>query len=274
MGRISLNNKPLISVLMGIYNCADTLEEAVDSIKNQTYSNWELIMCDDCSSDNTYEKALEIAKGNNRIKVYKNEKNLTLAPTLNNCLKAASGKYIARMDGDDVCAPERFEKELNFLEENPEYAVVSTRMNMFDKDGIFRTTTVESFPTVKELVAGPPFCHAGCMMKKSVLDELGGYNTGEEVTRIEDYDLWYRLYKAGYKGANIQEALYSMRDDIKALKRRKFKYRVNSYKLRKKIIKTFNLPIKYYSKAIKPILVGLLPTPIYKVLHAKKSGGK
>lgn len=259
---------------MGIYNCADTLEEAVDSIKNQTYSNWELIMFDDCSSDNTYQKALDIAKNDNRIKVYRNEKNLTLAPTLNNCLKLAKGKYTARMDGDDVCAPDRFEKEVNFLENNPEYSVVSTRMNMFDKDGIFRTTTVKDFPSVYDLIAGPPFCHAGCMMKKSVLDELGGYNISEEVTRVEDYDLWYRLYKSGYKGANLQEALYSMRDDRKAVKRRKLKYRFNSYKIRKNIIKTFNLPKKYYFKAITPILIGLIPTPVYKILHEKKSGRK
>lgn len=269
-----MNNEPLISVLMGIYNCADTLEEAVDSIKNQTYTNWELIMFDDCSTDNTFQKALNIANSDNRIKVYRNEKNLTLAPTLNNCLEVAKGEYVARMDGDDVCSPERFKKEINFLEKNSEYSLVSTRMNMFDKYGIFRTTTVKDFPSIRDLVVGPPFCHAGCMMKKSVLDELDGYNTSEEVTRIEDYDLWYRLYKAGYKGANIQEALYSMRDDRSAAKRRKFKYRINSYKLRKKIIKTFNLPVRCYYYAIKPILVGLLPTPIYKILHEKRFSRK
>ena len=78
-----MNKEPLVSVLMGIYNCSDTLEEAVNCIINQTYTNWELIMCDDCSTDNTYEKALEIAKKDKRIKVIKNEKNITLAPALN-----------------------------------------------------------------------------------------------------------------------------------------------------------------------------------------------
>lgn len=265
-----MNNKPLISVLMGIYNCENTLQAAVESIKNQTYENWELIMCDDCSTDNTYALAKQIAESDSRIKVIKNNTNLTLAPTLNNCLAVAKGDYTARMDGDDTCDNRRFEKELDFLLKNPDYAVVSTKMNLFDNDGVFRTTNVHSFPKATELILGPPFCHAGCMMKKSVLDELGGYNTSEDVQRVEDYDLWYRLYKSGYKGANLQDALYFMRDDRKAVKRRKMKYRVNSYRIRKNIIKTFNLSAKYYLYAVRPILIGLIPTFAYKTLHRGK----
>lgn len=265
-----MENSPLVSVLMGIYNCADTLEEAVDSIKAQTYENWELIMCDDCSSDDTLEVARKIAETDDRIVVVRNDKNITLAPTLNRCLSVAKGEYIARMDGDDICDPTRFEKELKFLQNNPEYALVSTRMNMYDENGIFRTTIVKDYPNEFDLVSGSPFCHAGCMMKTSVLKELNGYNTKEEVNRVEDYDLWYRIYKAGYKGANIQESLYSMRDDRKALKRRKLKYRFNSFHIRKNVIKTFKLSKKYYIVALKPIIIGLIPTPIYKILHRNK----
>lgn len=264
-----MDKSPLISVLMGIYNCESTLEEAVDSIRGQTYNNWELIMCDDCSSDGTYKLAQKIAQTDERIKLIKNKKNLTLAPTLNNCLAVATGEYVARMDGDDICDPTRFEKEIKFLLENPEYSLVSTRMNLYDENGIFRTTDVKSFPNERDLVSGPPFCHAGCMMKTSVLKELKGYNIDESVNRVEDFDLWYRLYRAGYKGANIQEALYSMRDDRNALKRRKFKYRVNSFKIRKNIIHNFKLPVTCYIKALYPIIIGFIPTPIYKILHRR-----
>lgn len=264
-----MNNTPLISVLMGIYNCESTLDEAVECIKKQTYSNWELIMCDDCSSDGTYELAKKIAKTDERIKLIRNNRNLTLSPTLNNCLDIAKGEYVARMDGDDICNPERFEEELKFLLENPEYSLVSTRMNLFDDNGVFRTTNVKSFPDVYDLVSGSPFCHAGCMMKTSVIKELNGYNTDESVNRVEDLDLWYRLYKAGYKGANIQEALYSMRDDRNAIKRRKLKYRINSFRVRKNVIRTFKLPARNYFKAIYPIIIGLIPTPVYKILHRK-----
>ena len=101
-----MQNKPLISVIMGIYNCADTLEEAINCIINQTYTNWELIMCDDCSNDDTYKVAQKIASKDTRIKVLKNEKNLTLAPTLNKCLEVVNGKYVAK--GEVVVIEESF----------------------------------------------------------------------------------------------------------------------------------------------------------------------
>lgn len=265
-----MNNEPLVSVLMAIYNCADTLEEAVNCIINQTYSNWELILYDDCSSDNTYEKALELAKRDSRIVVYKNEKNLTLAPTLNNCLKKAKGVYTARMDGDDVCALDRFEKEVEFLDAHLEYAVVSCKMNLFDDKGVYRTIDYLEKPQARDFIYTSQICHAGCMMRREVLEELGGYDCSVEVVRIEDYDLWVRLYKAGYKAYNIQEALYSMRDDRNANKRRKFKFRINEYRLKKQIKKDFKLPFKYSIQVIKPIIIGLLPSFIFNKIHKNK----
>ena len=111
-----MEKKPLVSILMGIYNCADTLEEAIESIENQTYDNWELIMCDDGSKDNTYEIAKKYNEKNpEKFVLIKNEKNLGLNMTLNNCLKVAKGELIARMDGDDISLPERFGKMANFF---------------------------------------------------------------------------------------------------------------------------------------------------------------
>ena len=115
-----------ISVLMGIFNCETTLEEAIDSIKKQTYTNWELILCDDGSTDRTYEKAKDIAESDSRIILLRNEKNEGLNKTLNRCLAASCGEYIARMDGDDESLPERFQKQISFLEIHPEYALVRT----------------------------------------------------------------------------------------------------------------------------------------------------
>lgn len=265
-----MDNTPLVSVLMAIYNCADTLEEAVNCIIKQTYENWELILYDDCSSDSTYKKALEIAKKDNRIRVYKNTKNLTLAPTLNNCLKKANGVYTARMDGDDICALDRFEKEVNFLNNHPEYAVVSCKMNLFDNDGIYREINYLPEPQAKDFIYASQICHAGCMMRKDVLQKLGGYDTSEEVVRIEDYDLWIRLYKAGYKAYNIQEFLYSMRDDRNANKRRKFRFRINEFRLKRKLKKDINLPFIYNIQVVKPIVIGLCPAFVFKRLHRNK----
>ena len=264
-------NTPLVSVLMAVYNCADTLDEAIQTILDQTYTNWELILFDDCSSDNTYSKCLEYAEKEPRIRAFKNEKNLTLAPTLNNCLKQAKGFYTARMDGDDVCDPTRFEKQVKFLNEHPEYAVVSCIMDVYDENGVFGTIKFPEKPEKEFLGITSPVCHAGCMMRKEILQELGGYDTSEEINRIEDYDLWFRLYKAGSKAYNIQEALYSMRDDRNALKRRSFKNRVNEYKLRVRICKAFKLPVKYRLMAFRPIILGFLPAFVYTALHKRNS---
>ena len=97
-------NEVMISVIMGIYNCAGTLSEAIESILNQTITNWELIMCDDGSTDDTYNVAKEYALVHKeKIVLLKNKKNMGLNYTLNRCLSVAKGNYIARMDGDDLC---------------------------------------------------------------------------------------------------------------------------------------------------------------------------
>lgn len=265
-----MSNSPLVSVLMGIYNCADTLEEAVNCIINQTYTNWELIMCDDCSSDNTYQKACELAQKDKRIIVIKNDRNLTLAPTLNNCLALAKGEYCARMDGDDVCSPERFEKEVDFLNKNPNYAVVSCNMKLFDENGVYGEIKFPEHPLKEHFVQFSPICHAGSMSRTSVLKELGGYSIEKSVERIEDYDLWFRIYSKGYKAYGIQEPLYSMREGRNAIKRKKFKFRVTEYKLRKKAYKTFELPKKYSFSVAKPLIIGLIPSFVYLKIHRNK----
>ena len=112
---------------MGIYNCAGTLPQAVAAIQNQTYSNWELILCDDGSTDNTYGVAQHLAETDSRIILLRNAHNLGLNQTLNNCLAAATGSYIARMDGDDDCLPDRFEKQVALLETHPEFQITSSQ---------------------------------------------------------------------------------------------------------------------------------------------------
>lgn len=265
-----MDKMPLVSVLMGIYNCADTLEEAVKCIINQTYKNWELIMCDDCSSDDTYKKACEIAEKDSRIIVIKNEKNLTLAPTLNNCLAVANGEYCARMDGDDVCDYTRFEKEVEFLNKHPEYAVVSSNMKLYDENGIYGEIKYPEYPQKEHFAHFSPICHAGSMSRTSVLRKLNGYSTDKSVERIEDYDLWIRLYKAGYKAYGIQEPLYSMREGRNAIMRKKFRFRITEFNLRKQAYKEFRLSKKYRLIILKPLIAGLTPSFIYSIIHRNK----
>lgn len=205
-----------ISVLMGIYNCADTLAQAVVSIQNQTYTNWELILCEDGSSDHAYEVAKKLAAEDAQIVLLRNEKNLGLNATLNRCLAAATGKYIARMDGDDDCLPDRFEKQITFLESHPEFQIVSSAMILFDENCEWGLASCPEYPQPKDTVSGTAFCHAAVLMKKECMDAVDGYTEDPRMLRVEDVNLWIKLYAAGYRGYNIQEPLYRMRNDQNA----------------------------------------------------------
>ena len=187
------NSYPLVSVIMGIYDCSATLPKAVKCIQNQTYKNLEIIMCDDCSHDNTYEVACQIAASDHRIAVIKNYTNLSLAPTLNRCLEIARGQYIARMDGDDTCSLDRLEKEVSFLEHHPEYAIVSCNMSLSNERGLFREIQYKERPSTEDFVYSNQHCHAGCMVRSDAIRAVDGYSESPKFKRVEDYDLWIRI---------------------------------------------------------------------------------
>lgn len=261
-----------ISVLMGIYNCSNTLAQAVESIRKQTYTNWELILCDDGSSDTTYQVAEELAKKDDRIILIANEKNCGLNFTLNHCLQYATGDYIARMDGDDESVADRFEKQVRFLEEQTEYAIVSSPMIFFDENGEWGKNTVKQYPTKEDVVAGSPICHAPVMMRKECMDAVGGYTVDKRMLRVEDVNLWIKLYAAGYRCYNIQEPLYRMRNDKNALNRRKYRYRINSTYVRLLGCRMLNLGVKSYLRAFKPMIAGLVPAKLRQVIRRKQYG--
>ncbi len=236
-----------ISVIMGIYNCASTLVEALDSLYAQTYQDFKIILCEDGSTDNTYEVAEEYVVHHDNIILIRNEKNLKLASALNRCLEYVDTEYVARMDGDDVSLPTRFEKEVVFLDDHPEYALVSCPMIYFDESGDWMIGSQKEKPKKTDFYFGHLFCHAPMMMRTSVLKEVGGYTDEPWTIRCEDYYLWYKIYKAGYVGYNIQEPLYKMRDNRVAFRRRTIQSRWNFYKVSVKVKKSLGLKFPYLS---------------------------
>lgn len=257
---------------MGIYNCSSTMEQAVASVQNQTYTNWELILCDDGSSDNTYEVAQALAAKDSRIVLLRNDKNLGLNATLNRCLAAATGEYIARMDGDDDCVPERFERQLDLLEHHPEFQITSCPMKLFDETGEWGQTTVPEYPSPEDVVSGTPISHAAVMLRKECMDAVGGYTVNKRMLRVEDVNLWIKLYAAGYRCHNIQEPLYRMRNDQNALNRRKYIYRVNSTYVRLQGCKLLRLGLKSYLKAFIPMINGLVPARLRQAIRKNQRG--
>ena len=256
-----------ISVLMGIYNCASTLVEALDSLYAQTYQGFKVILCDDGSTDDTYAVAKDYAAQHDNIVLLRNERNMGLNYTLNHCLEYADTEYCARMDGDDVSLPDRFEKEISFLDQNKDYAVVSTPMIYFDEKGDFRSGRGRGKVTAMDFVHGTPICHAPCMARTRVIKEVGGYSVSKKLLRVEDYHLWFKVFAAGYSLYMLDECLYKMRDDRNALSRRNWLTRRNEAYVKHVGYKMLGLPWWYQMFAIVPIIKYMAPTWVYGIFH-------
>lgn len=263
---------PMISVIMGVYNCKNTvlLNKSVDSILNQTVSDFEFLICNDGSSDKTLDELKKIAKKDSRIKILTYDNNMGLHHALNTCLKEAKGEYIARQDDDDLSKPERLKVQLEFLDEHQEYAMVGTCADVFDDEGMWGEFLVPEAPKKEDFLWNSPFMHPTMMMRKTALLSGGGYREAKETRRCEDYDLFMRLYAKGYRGYNIQEKLYYYRiaRDEKS-KHRPMKYRIDEMIVRFRGYKDMNMLVKGVPYILKPVLVGIIPRNILN--RVKKS---
>ena len=251
---------PEISVIMATYNCESTLRRAVDSIFAQTYPDWELVVCDDCSTDGTWDILCEYRRQRpDRVVLLKNEKNSKLPYSLNRCLEAARGEYIARMDGDDISLPERLEKQLNYLRAHPEYEVVGTSMLRFDDEGDYDKYEAVKDPCARTLLMQVPFCHATILMRKRAYDALNGYTVAKRTERGQDLDLWFRFYAQGFAGNNLSEALYKVCENRDAIRRRKLKYDVYATQTRKLGFRLLDFPKSKHYLVYLPLISRLVP---------------
>jgi len=193
-------NLPVISVLMPVYNCSQYICEAIDSILNQTFADFEFLIIDDASTDDTILKIKSY--DDRRIQLIEKPENTGYTNSLNYGLSIAKGKYIARMDGDDVSLPERFEKQYRFLEEDNDVVLCGTNFQIIDTDRIiFLPETHEQIKI--GLLNGNKIAHPSVMMRS---DFLRANSLKYDVTKepAEDYDMWVRILKFG-KVHNLQE---------------------------------------------------------------------
>ena len=251
---------PKISVIMATYNCQDSVKEAIDSILQQTYTDWEFVICDDYSTDYTYDILQQYKEQYpEKFVILQNASNRKLPYSLNHCLQYSQGEYIARMDGDDISLPDRFEKQLQYLEEHPEHAVVGTSMTRFDEKSDYDVYYAVDNPDKYTLLKEVPYCHATIMMRKSAYDALDGYTVAKRTERGQDMDMWFRFYEKGFCGNNIQEPLYKVREDRNALKRRKLKYAIYVTQTRLIGFKRLHYPFTKYYLAFHPIVSHFVP---------------
>lgn len=265
---------PNISVIMGIYNCEKTLSKSIESIMGQTYTDWELIMCDDCSNDKTYEVAKSYSDRYSNITLIKNDRNMGLAYSLNKCLKIAKGIYIARMDADDISMENRFMIQKNFLDKNPQYHVVGSAVILYDESGDKAIRKSIEVPVKTDLVKVVPFIHPTIMMRKHSYDLLKGYIVSDRTKRGQDADLWYRFYALGFKGYNIQQPLLKYHESINDYKKRSLIVRWRGMKTRILGYKALKFPLRYYIFAIKPLLTAIIPNKLMYYYHKSRRGGQ
>lgn len=264
-----MNVEPKLSVIMGIYNTEDkdVLDNAIMSVLSQTYSDFEFIICDDGSTDGTCQYIKEYEKKDERIVVISNHVNLGLAKTLNNCIEVARGQYIARMDADDISKINRFEEQVAFLESHSEYAFVGCCAELINEYGIWGKRTYPEQPGVKSFLWGSPFIHPSTVFRKKILVEMGGYRVSKDTRRLEDLDLFMRLYKAGYRGYNLPNTLLQFREDGRSYTRKKYRYRIDEAKIRFRFYREMKMLRVGIFFVMKPLVVGLIPVRLIKLLR-------
>lgn len=262
---------PILSVITGAYNATACphFRESVESVLTQSFSDFEFIICDDGSTDGTYEALKQFAARDPRVRLLRNERNEGLAATLNKCLAVASGSYIARHDCDDFSERERFQKQIEYLEEHPDVDLLGTAAALFDESGIW---AIEAFPqkvSNRDFLFTSPYKHGSVIFRREALLRANGYRVSKETRRTEDYDLFMRM-QTFCKGENLPEPLYRFCEDSAARKRRKYRYRIDEARVRARGFRLLGLMPRGIPYVIKPLIVGLLPQGLLLSLQKKR----
>jgi len=262
----------LASIIIPTYNAEATIERCLNSIVNQTYQHIEIIICDDCSTDNTW-KILEKWKQNDvRICIMQNDENRKAAYTRNKCIEKAKGAYIVQLDDDDYSVIDRIEKQVNFLRNNPEYDFVSSGVYLFDENGIYGNIVNATgyAPVAKDFLWNSPFLNPTVTFRKEALIEVGGYRVAEETIRGQDYDLYMRMYERGHYGFILPECLTYYYRGKYSYSKCKYKYRINEVKIRYKNYKKMGLLPIGYLFMLKPLMLGLIPIKLIEGIKYKR----
>lgn len=237
--------KTIITVIMSVYNGQRFLREAVESILNQTFSDFEFIITDDGSKDNTPDILDEYERQDSRVIVIRQE-NAGLIESLNRMIKIAKGTFIARMDADDISLPERFEKQISKLQANPDYLAVGCWVQELDENG---TISYEiTFPDKPELLKKylhkgiNCYVHGSVMIRREVFEKLGLLY---RIEKGEDLDLWARICEQGCIGI-VEKVLYQRRDHGQTIS----KASIPQNTALKNLIMTLAMERKKYGKEI------------------------
>jgi len=240
-----MNTSPLVSVIMPAYNSEKYISEAIDSILDQSFKDFEFIIIDDGSSDRTWEIIQEYKKKDRRVVVARNEKNLNNYACRNQGIKIAKGRYIVWQDSDDISILDRLEKLVNFMERNFEVGICGSYMQIFNDN---RNLNIRKYSTNdkelrKEIFRYSPIAQPSAIIRKECYTEIGYYN--EKYDATQDLDMTFRI-GSKYKLANIPEVLIRYRVHSGSLTYKKVKKQINNaLKIRKYYSKSFGYKIDF-----------------------------
>lgn len=207
-------NKPLVSVVMPVFNAEKFVGQAIESILNQTLTDFEFIIVNDASTDNSLQIVNSYKKKDNRIRVFNNKKNLHMSKSLNLGIDQTRADFIARMDQDDISVPERLEIQYEFLRSHPNIVIVGNDISLIDVNNAIignRTYPTTSDQLKKIMFRYSPFAHPTIMIKKDVYCKIGKYDGAKYP--CEDIDFWFRLGRK-YEFASIPIPLLKYRVNI------------------------------------------------------------
>lgn len=274
--RLQLNNeemhKPLVSVVMPVMNVEKFLDLAVASVLGQTLADFEFIIIDDASSDRTAELVREWQRRDKRIIFLENKEHQGITAAINNGLKIAQGRYLARMDGDDICLPERLAEQVKFLANNPDIALVGTfayEINENSEQTGEIKKSIDPTAIAQKILYYSPCLHSSIMFRSALIKDIGWYN--EAYPFCQDQDLYFRTIFSGYKIANIPLFLLKYRRHPASVARNRLMRAGISLKIKKAIIKKFKLQVsirQYLFFYIYYIVEGWLPLRLRYGLEA------
>lgn len=253
---------PTVSVIVAVYNLENCIEKSLDTILNQTFDDFEIVVFEDASKDRSRSILQKMAEADPRIRIILTDTNMGQAYGRNQCMAQAKGKYLAIHDGDDYSVPERLEKQVAFLENHLEYDFVASWGDLIDEKGTIISLSggVQGDMKKEDFLWGMPVFHGTCMFKKSAIEAVGGFRVDQQTRfRGEDYDMLMRMYVKGFRCFVLPERLYIYAENSDAWKRRKYRYRFSEFKMRWHNFKELGLMPKGIPYVIKPMIVGLLP---------------
>jgi glycosyltransferase involved in cell wall biosynthesis len=187
-----IQNPPKVTVLMSVYNGEKYLREAIESILNQSYSDFEFLIIDDCSTDSSASILAEYTESDSRIYILKNKKNLGLTKSLNIGLRSARGEYIARMDADDISLPNRLKTQVDFMDKHSDIGVCGSAIQAFQAKESVTSPPKDHKRIVIGLLQDNPVAHPTVLIRTSILKEHEIFYN-EDFIAAQDYELWVRL---------------------------------------------------------------------------------